>query len=122
MFNFFILLVNCLLIKNKSLSLKPIKNANFQTQFCRGSISNGFSAGEKSLKRNAWDFSIDYNTNNKSDLLNIKKYLMVKNAKLMSRLTKQEFIRLLASRNNACNHTKCIFLNNHRATQPTLIS
>ena len=38
---------------SKSLSLKPIKNANFQTQFCIGSISNGFGCGELSFKGNA---------------------------------------------------------------------
>ena len=32
-----------------------------------------------SLKGNAYDFSVDYNSIDKSDILNIHKYLMVKN-------------------------------------------
>ena len=38
------------------------KNFNFQTQFCQGSISNGFSATESkevSLNRNKYDFLVD---------------------------------------------------------------
>ena len=34
---------------------------------------------EKSLKGNVYDFSVDYNVIDKSDILNIHKYLMVKN-------------------------------------------
>ena len=40
------------------------KNVNFPTQFCLGSISNGFGATESrevSLKWNLYDFSVDYN-------------------------------------------------------------
>ena len=51
-------------------------------QFCIGSISNGFSATESrvvSLNRNAYDFSVDYNSVDKSNILNIHKYLMIKN-------------------------------------------
>ena len=50
------------------------KNVNFSTQFCLGSIFIGFSATEPrevSLKRNVYDFSVDYNS--------IDKYLMIKN-------------------------------------------
>ena len=37
----------CLLMEKKSSSLKPkTKNFNLPTQFCLGSISNGFSATE----------------------------------------------------------------------------
>ena len=45
-------------------------------------MSNGFSAVESrdvSLKGNAYYFSVDYNAFDKSDALNICKYLMVKN-------------------------------------------
>ena len=35
---------------------------------------------EISLKRNLCDFSIDYNAIDKSDILNIHKYLMVNNS------------------------------------------
>ena len=57
------------------------KNVNFPTQFCLGSISNGFSATESrevSLNRNVYDFSVHYNCFGKSDILNIHKYLMTK--------------------------------------------
>ena len=58
------------------------KNVNFSTQFCLGSISNGFSATESrevSLNGNVYDFSVDYNSIDKSDILKIHKYLMTKN-------------------------------------------
>ena len=57
-------------------------NVNFSTQFCLGSISNRFGATESrevSLKENVYDFSVDYNAIDKSDVLNIYKYLIVKN-------------------------------------------
>ena len=55
------------------------KYVNFPTQFCLGSIPNGFSATkEVSLKGNVHDFSVDYNSIDKSDILNIRKYLMTK--------------------------------------------
>ena len=53
------------------------KNINFPTQFCLGSISNGFSAAESrevSLYGNVYDLSVDYNSIDKSDILNIHKY------------------------------------------------
>ena len=59
-----------------------IKNVNFPTQFCLGSIPNGFSATvsrEVSLNENVYDFSVDYNSIDKSDILNIHKYLMTEN-------------------------------------------
>ena len=57
------------------------KNVNFPTQFCLGSISNGFSATkskEVSLNGNVYDFSVDYNSIDKFNILNIHKYLMTK--------------------------------------------
>ena len=57
------------------------KNINFLTQFCLGSISNGFSATkskEVSLNGNVYDFSVDYNSIDKFNILNIHKYLMTK--------------------------------------------
>ena len=50
------------------------KNKNFPTQFCLGSISNGFSATksrEVSLNGNVYDFSVDYNSIHKSNILNV---------------------------------------------------
>ena len=57
------------------------KNVNFPTQFCLGSISNGFSAIESrevSLNGNVYDFSVNYSSFDKSDLLNIHKQLTAK--------------------------------------------
>ena len=48
------------------------------------SISNGFSAFEPrevSLNGNMFDFSVDYNSIEKSDILKIHKHLMTKNNK-----------------------------------------
>ena len=58
------------------------KNVNFPTQFCLRSISNGFSATESRdvyLYRNVYSFSVDYNSIDKCDILNSRKYLMTKN-------------------------------------------
>ena len=58
------------------------KNVNFSTRFCSGSISDRFSATEStegSLNGNKYDFSVDYNPINKSDILNIRKYLKTQN-------------------------------------------
>ena len=66
-------------MKKKYLSLKPSKKFNFPPEFCVESISNGFSATESteaSLNANVYDFSVNYGYINKSDILNIHKYLM----------------------------------------------
>ena len=58
------------------------KNVNFPNQFCLGSISNAFSATESRevpLNGNVNDFSVDYNSIDKFDILKIQKYLMTKN-------------------------------------------
>ena len=58
------------------------KNINFPTQFCLGSISNGFSANESrevSLNGNLYNFLVDSNSIDKSDILNIHEYLVNKN-------------------------------------------
>ena len=55
-----------------------MKMLTFQHNYL-GSISNRFSATEfreVSLNENVHDFSIDYNSVNKSDILLIHKYLM----------------------------------------------
>ena len=55
---------------------------NFLAQFCLGNMSNVFSVIESRevyLKGNVFNFSVDYNAIDKSDILNIHKYLMVKN-------------------------------------------
>ena len=56
-------------------------NVNFPTQFCFESIPNGYSAIESrevSFNGNVYDFSVDYNSSDKSDILNVYKYLMTK--------------------------------------------
>ena len=57
-------------------------NVNFPTRFCLGGVSDGFSATESkevSLNGNVYDFSVEYNSIDKSDILNIHKYLITKN-------------------------------------------
>ena len=58
------------------------KNVNILNQFYLASISNKFGyveAKEVSLKRYLYDFSVDYYAIDKSDILRIVNYLMVKN-------------------------------------------
>ena len=65
-----VIIVPCLLVKNKSISLKLIiKIMTFE--FFLGSISNGFGTihfREVSLKGNMYNFSVDYNSVDKSDI------------------------------------------------------
>ena len=42
-------------------------------------LSDYVESEEISLKGNAYDFSLDYDTTDKSDILNIHKYLIIKN-------------------------------------------
>ena len=77
-----IIIVVFLLLEKKIKFKADNKNVNFPTQFRLGSISNWFSATESrelSLKRNVHDYSLDCTTINKSEILNIHNYLMVKN-------------------------------------------
>ena len=67
---------SCLLVNGKEIfkSKADNKNDNFPTQFRIGNISNGLSATESrevSLNGNMHDFSVDYYSIDKSDLLNI---------------------------------------------------
>ena len=58
------------------------RSVNFPTQFCIGSISNKFDCTESeevSFKGNDYDFSVSYDAFRKSDILDIPKYLIVKN-------------------------------------------
>ena len=57
-------------------------NINFPTQLYLEHISKKFVAAESRevfLKENVHNFSVNYNAIDKSDILNIHKYLMVKN-------------------------------------------
>ena len=71
-----------LFLNGKKIKFKAdSENNNFLTQFCLWIISNGFSATESrdvSLNGNVYDVSVDYNSFDKSDLLNIHKYLLTK--------------------------------------------
>ena len=76
-----VIIVICFLMEKKCISLKLIKKM-LTSQFCLESISNGFGAADSrgvSLKENVYDFSVNYNALDKSDIWNIHKYLMVKN-------------------------------------------
>ena len=68
------------------------KRVNFPIQFCVESISNGFSATESrevSLNENVYDFSIEDNSINKSDILNFHKYVINEDSiKLLALLCK----------------------------------
>ena len=79
-----LIIVVCLLMRKKIFKFKTEnKNVDVPTQFCLWNISNGFSATESrevTLVANVYDFSVDYNSVDKSDILNIHKYLMVKNS------------------------------------------
>ena len=58
------------------------KNSNFSSQFCLGSISKKFDyvdSEQVSFKGNVYDFSVDSGAFDKSNILNIHKYLMIKN-------------------------------------------
>ena len=76
-------IVICLLMEKKSLNYKAHnKNINFPTKFCLQSISNGFTNAESrevSLNENVNDCSVKFNSIDKSDMLNMNKYLMRKN-------------------------------------------
>ena len=67
-----------------------------------------------------YDFLVNYNSIHKSDILNIHKYLMVKNNKKMFELIKQEFLALLSFSRSL--PTKCVSLYNEPCViQPFLI-
>ena len=78
----FMIIVICLLTKKKSVFKADNNNVIFPTQFCLGSISNKLyksESDEESFKETVYVFSKDCNAINKSDILNINKYLIVKN-------------------------------------------
>ena len=55
--------------------------SNFPTQFCLRNLINLvlLNLEKYLLNGNVYDFSADYNAVDKSDILNIHKYLMAKN-------------------------------------------
>ena len=93
---------SCFLVNGEQISKNDNKKVKFPSQSCLGSISNGFTANESrevSLNGNAYDFPIDYNHVDKSDMLNMHKHLMIK----------QVFIVLLSFSSSLA--TKCLILN-----------
>ena len=48
------------------------KRVNFPTEFCLENISKSTESGEVSLNGNVYDFSVDYNSIDKYDILNIR--------------------------------------------------
>ena len=61
---------------------KASNKNNFPSKFSQGSITNEFNSdnlNEIYFRDNMFDFSIDYITIDKSYILNIHKYLMIKN-------------------------------------------
>ena len=75
-----LIIVISLLMEKKIFKFKAgNKNVNFAAQFCVRSLSNWFSATESRdvyLNRIVYDFSVDYNSIDKSEVLHIHKYLM----------------------------------------------
>ena len=77
-----VIIVICVLMEKKSFKFKTENNnVNFPTKVCLGNIYNGFGATEfreVSLKGNVYNFLVDYNAVNKSDILNSHKYLWLR--------------------------------------------
>ena len=73
-----LIIVICLLMKKKSLNSKlTIKTLTLQLSSVLEATAT--VSREISLNGNVYDFSVDYNSIDKSDILNIQKYLMTKN-------------------------------------------
>ena len=67
-------IVICLLLEKKYLNFKPKIKCFSPTRFCLGSIFDGFiniESREVPLNKNVYYFSVDYNSIDKSDILNI---------------------------------------------------
>ena len=65
-----VIIVICLLMEKKYLNLKSTVNV-LTTQFCLESVSNGFSTTEStevSVNGDVYNFSVDYNSIDKSDI------------------------------------------------------
>ena len=89
-----------------------------------GNISEDCSANDMEkteLNRCVYDFSVDHRPFDTSNIIDILKYLMKKQSKIMFRLIKKMSIGLLTSLVNILNLTKCILLRNQKCEiQPTL--
>ena len=110
----------------KSISLQPVlKNVNFPTQFYFGSISeisDYADSEEVTFKGNVDDFLVDYDAIDKTEILNIHKYLIIKKIKIMFAFIKKMFTALLSVwmtrsfggsvPSNSDRHIKCVSLSN----------
>ena len=68
-----------------------------------------------------YDFSFEYSIIDKSDILNIRKYLKTKNTIKLFSSIKKTFIGLLTDLVNESNNTKCVLLSNRKCkTGPAL--
>ena len=69
-------------------------------------------------------FSVDCNAIDNNGVLDIRKYLIKETRyKIMLPFIKKVFIRLIATKVNASNPTKCVSLSNQKCTiQPSLIN
>ena len=75
-------MVTCLLTEKKPITLKHNNNTKFLIQFCLGSLYNKFKyldSEEVSFKRNIYDFSVDSDVVDKSEIIDMHNYLMVQN-------------------------------------------
>ena len=74
-----LIIVICFFMEKKSLNLKPtIKMLTFQLCFVSEIFLMDLMHLEVSLNGNVHDFSVDYNSIGKSDIINIHKFSLVK--------------------------------------------
>ena len=97
-------------MEKKFINLKlVIKMLTFHLNFSLGSGSNKFDyvdSEELSFERNVYDVSVDYGSIEKSDILNIHKYLMIKISIEMFGIIKKMLIVVSSNIASASNHTK----------------
>ena len=76
-----LIIVICLLMDEKSISLKPIRWSSTFSFFLESIFDeiNSIDIKEVCLKGNVHDFSVGYNTIDKSELLTNHTYLMIEN-------------------------------------------
>ena len=94
---------------------------------CLENVSKDFTAismKKTGLNRYVYNFSVDYNIIDTSNIIDIHEYLIKKTwYKIMFRLIKKILMELLISIVNASNHTKCVSLSSQKyIIQPILIN
>lgn len=95
------------------------------SQFCLGSISNKFDyvqLEEVSIKERIYDFLVDLNTIDKSDILNIHKYLIWKNEiKCLDLVNNSLFSGLFATEFISLNNQPCMTRPSHFDLNPDVL-